>query len=509
MTSTPLNDIPAAQPLAQQTVRGGVWVALSSYFNIGFGFVANLILARLLTPGDFGIVSLATFFFALINLRPKLGLDTAFAQRAETNGILIQTHFISSFLAALLSLALALPIAALLPRFGYEAQIGWVLIGLAAIGISDALMSTAWVLLDKHLQFGHSSLWLSLSLPLSYLPAFYLALNGGGPWSLVAQMATYALFLLAGLWVICYRQLRPLWNMTWSFNTRVLRDLLRLGVWVGAGTAASTLLYQYDNFLVGSLVGVTTLGYYDRAYRLAQWPHVLISSNIARTAFFAYARLRDEPARLAKSLEMTIWLVTRLALSLALAIFVAAPDLIVVLLGERWLPSAPLLRILVLYSVMRPLLESAGVFLVAIGQPQRWNQLILWQALTLIAVATPLTVAWGAVGTALGVGVAFVLGLAISQRYLQQTLSNSAWRQPLTAPLIASLATLALYALISQWVEWNDLPIVVRAGLKFLYGGLGYGLLVWLLEPQASLKRVRYLWALLTQKEASNHAAQS
>lgn len=497
------------QPLARQTLRGGVWVALSSYFNIGFGFVANLILARLLTPSDFGIVSLATFFFALINLRPKLGLDTAFAQRTETSGVLIQTHLVSSFLAGLLSLALAVPVAAvILPRFGYEAQVGQLLIGLAAIGVSDALMGTAWVLLDKHLLFGHSSLWLSLSLPLSYLPAFYLALNGGGPWSLVAQTATYALLLLGGLWVICRRQLGHLWKTAWSFNFGVLRDLLHLGIWVGAGTVASTLLYQYDSFLVGSLVGVTTLGYYDRAYRLAQWPHVLISSTIARTAFFAYARLHDEPARLAKSLEMTIWLVTRLALALALAIFVSAPDLIVALLGERWLPSAPLLRILVFYSAMRPLLESVSIFFVAIGKPQRWNDLILWQALTLIAVATPLTAVWGAVGTAIGVGAAFVVGLGIAQRHLQQTFGDFAWPQLLAAPIIASLATLALAAPISQWAGWDDLPAALRASLRFLYGGLGYGLLVWLLEPQTSLNRALYLWALLTKQGTSSHASQ-
>jgi len=80
------------EPLVFRVVRGGLFVAASSYFNILFGFLANLVFTRLLAPEAFGTFALAMFFFSLLNLRPKVGVGQAFAQRPTTTGKLVGTH---------------------------------------------------------------------------------------------------------------------------------------------------------------------------------------------------------------------------------------------------------------------------------------------------------------------------------------------------------------------------------------------------------------------------------
>lgn len=491
---------PAAEtPLAFRAVRGGLWVAAGSYFNIGFGFLANLALTRILAPEHFGIFALAWFFFSLINLRPKIGIGYAFAQRKETTGELVGTHLVLDVTAGLLTLLLAGIAVPVLRALGYSWDIIWVTLALAGVGVSDSIMGTAWVLLDKELHFGQTSLVSSLVFPLSYLPAFWLALHGGGYWSLVAQNATYALLLLVGMWWAARRRLPHVWQLRWQFDRRVAVSLVRFGAMVGVAALAGMLVGQFDNFLVGTFVSVATLGFYDRAYRIAQWPSLLLSSVVNRVAFYTYARLQDDQVRLQKTATMTMWLITTLALPLALAIFVSAPDLVALLYGERWRPSALFLRFLVVYSLLRPLLDNAGSLFVAVGRPQRTTIVVAIQAVALMAIATPLTLTYGAVGTCVGVGMAFVVGLMLTYRYVCQTVALSlrdAFAAPAAAVILATLA----YLLLARAVDLNLLPLAVRVVVKAGFAAGAFFAVMLAVQPRRLIERSAYVWRLTMRR---------
>jgi O-antigen/teichoic acid export membrane protein len=477
-------------------VRGGVFVAASSYFNILFGFLANLLLTRLLAPEAFGTFSLAMFFFSLLNLRPKVGIGQAFAQRASTTGELIGTHLALDVAAGLGSVALAVAAAPVLLALGYARPVVWVTLALAAVGVSNSVMGTAWVLLDKELRFGRVSLVTSLAFPLSYIPGFALALRGGGYWSLVAQNATYAVLLLVGLWWACRRTMPQVWQTRWRFNKVIAREFLRFGAVVGLGTIAAMLTLQFDNFLVGSFSGVDTLGFYDRAYRIAQWPTLLVGNVLARTAFYAYAKLQDDVDRLTKTFTMSLWLITTLALPLALAIFTSAPDLVRLLYGDRWLPSALFVRFLVVYSLLRPLLDNAGLLFVAVNKPARKTIVSAIQAGTLMIAATPLTLGYGAVGTCVGVGIAFVAGLALTYRYVRATV-DLALLDALAVPVVAAVLSMAAYLLLTRTVDLNVLPLAVRVLAKAGFAAAAFFAVMLALQPRRLVERSGYVWRLL------------
>lgn len=491
------------EPLAYRVVRGGLWVALSSYFTHGFGFLANLALTRLLAPEDYGVVALATFFSALIGLRPKLAVNQAFAQRQETTGELVGTHMVLDVSAAAATVALALLAVPLLRALGYSQDVAGVVLALAVVGVAEALLSTASILLDRELHFGRTSLVSSLAFPLSYVPAFWLALHGGRYWSLVAQTATYALLLLGGMWWAAGRQLPAVFRLRWRFDRAIAGDLLRFGGLVGLGTLAAMLVTQFDSFLVGTYVGLATLGFYDRARRIAQWPSLLVSSVLARTAFYTYARLQNDAERLAKSVTMTCWLLALLAIPIALAVFVSAPDLVALLYGERWLPSAPFVRFLVVYSLLRPLVDLAGSLLVAVGRPQRATAIYLLQLGTLAIVGLPLTLAHGAIGTCIGVGLAFVAGASLAYRYV---------RQATPASFLDTLGLPGLAAAAVALVGWrlggvSALGLWPRALRVSLAGGLAlaafYALLL-IVQRRRFIGRLAYVWRLLLAREVVN-----
>ncbi len=491
---------PNAPPLAVRIVRGGATVALASYWLFGFGFAANLILTRLLTPADFGVFALATFFFALFNLRPKLGVDFAFAQHPQTDAAASGTLAALSLGAGLASLALTLLAAPLLLFFHYEAPVVIALLVLASIGVSDSIMGIAWVQLDKALLFTRVNIVTAVAFPLSYLPAFYLAFSGGGYWALLAQNVLYALLLLGGLWLAARRALPEIWRTRWFFSKTLARQFLHFGVFVGLTTVFATLVYQFDNFLVGTFVGVDTLGYYDRAYRIAQWSSILVGSVLTRTAFYAYSRLQNDIVRLTKTATMSLWIVTTLAVPIALAIFVGADELILFLFGAKWLPSALFLRFLVVYSVLRPLLDDANSLFIAVGHPRRTTLVTVIQAIVIVVAATPLTLRWNAVGAAIGVGITFAAGLVVTYYFVRRTLPDLDLRDIFLLPVIAAGVTLLIALPTAEWLRAQNLPLFITlllesGGVMFLYL-----LLLYATRPRRTRERVAYVWGLLRHR---------
>ena len=481
-------------------VRGGFTVALTSYFLFGFGFLANLVLTRLLTPADFGIFSLATFFFSLFNLRLKSGVEVAFAQHPRSDAEASGTFAVLNISTALASLLVALIAIPILRALNYESAVLVALLVLAAVGVSDAVAGIAWGQLDKALLFTRVNIVTIIAFPLAYLPAFYLAYHGAGYWALLSTNILYSLLLLVGLWFTARRALPEIWNARWKFSAHLARQFLRFGMVVGLATIFATLVYQFDNFLVGTFVSVETLGYYDRAYRIAQWSSILVTTVLARTAFYAYSRLRDDSVRLTKTATMSLWIVTMLAVPIALAIFVSADELVMFLFGPKWMPSVVYLRFLVVYSVLRPLLEDANSLFVAIGKPRRTTIVSFVQAVVILLAATPLTFQWGAVGTAIGVGITFVAGLGVTYFFIRRTLPALNLWQAFLLPTLIAIATLVITLPLAQWLRGWNLPLVILLCLEASSVMAIYFALTFFARPQLTRERAVYVWRLMRNR---------
>lgn len=481
--------------IAQRAVRGTVIVLASSYTNMAIGIVYGIIMARLLEPAHFGIFQLGMFFFTLFDLRNKLGLDYALIHHPSTTSELIATHWTLQTGMAMLSLLLISLAAALIVRLDYPSATAPIMIALAVFMMIEATGTTARALLEKELVFARSTLVVTGSLFFSYLAAIGLAMLGCTYWALVGQVAVNAALSSAGFWWT-FRHVQPRPTIRFHFNRAIALWLLRFGLVVSIGALATTILLMFDNFLVGTFVGAVALGYYAQAYKVAQWPTGLVTHIVARVSLPTYAKLQHDAQRLSKAFELSLWIILTVALPLALAIFVSAPDFLLLLYGEKWLPSAVLLRFLIGYSTLRPLLDDTGAFFTATGQPNKIATVLVVQAITLIICATPLTLAFGAVGTAIGVGIAFALGIALTYRFVSRVIALDLPHLFLP-PAIAAVGSIALYWTIANVMDFNVLPLLLRVLMK---GGIAVAvflLLILLLERQQLTTRVQYVWKFL------------
>jgi PST family polysaccharide transporter len=477
-------------------VRGGLWVAGASYWAIGFGFVANILLTRLLTPEVYGEYALATFFATLFQLRTKVGLPYAYAQERTVTGEAVGTVFTLDVLLWIGGFLLGLVAAPILLAFGYSWAIVAMMLALLFAALGDSLLSVFMTTLDRDLRFKPGSVIGSVILPLSYVPAFWLAWTGRGSLSLIGQALAFTLltFLFYGVFILM--RMRWMFGLRWRFDRSLARRFLGFGALSGIAAFLSTMVSQTDNFVVGTRNGAVALGYYDRAYRTAQWPNLLLNTLLVRSALFTYAQIKDDVQRLRKSVAMVIWLIVSMAAPIALALLLAAPDLILLVYGERWLPAVPPLRLLVIAALLRPISDNAFALFIGTGRPRAAIGIGALQLAIILGLGWLLAPAYGALGVGAAVILAYVAALVVAYRLTAVQLQLD-WMGLFAKPLLAAVLVIAGYLLLNRVLPLNDWPLWVRVVGKGGYAVIAYYVIGFLLQPRDTLERLRYIRRLL------------
>ncbi len=507
--TTPTRTSPSNDPstLSQRAVRGGLWVVASSYWMVLIGFLANIALTRIINDAvAFGTFAGAMFFVELLRLQNKLGLNYAYINyRPDPHDpaadSIARATYIGLELAAIAGgLLLASSGLVLLHWFGYGTWVAGgdqVLLVALILSLAAALdgFANVWrVLLEKELLFTGVSIVNMLVAPLAYAVGIVLALRGVGVGSLIGFVYVQYVLQLAGVLWLAWRAGLLAGRVRWQLDRPLAAHFLRYGGIVGLGMLATMLLTQLDNFYILTFVGVSVLGFYDRAYRTAQWPSTLLAALTARIALYTYAHLQDDMIRLQKSVAMVIWLIVMLAMPLALAIFLAAPDIIVLLYGPDWLPAAIFLRILVLFAVIRPLWENASNLFVAIGKPRLPLIFMTVQVAVLAIAGLPLTLWFGALGTTGAVGLAFAIGMLLIYRDILREVQINMVRE-LAVPFLVTLLTLGGYLLLTRIPALAELAVWWRVGWKLGYTFVAFYVLLFALQPHAMRERIRLIWA--------------
>lgn len=486
----------STQPVAQRAVRGGLWVAAASYWAIGFGFAANILLTRLLTPEDYGEYALATFFAMLFQLRTKVGLSYAYAQERTITGSAVGTVFTLDVLLGVGGLLIGLLAAPILLALHYSWPVVAMMLTLLAVSLGESLLSVFVISLEKELQFKPGSVISSIILPLSYLPAFWLAWTGRGSLSLIVQYVSFAVLSLSFFGVFVWRQMGWLRQLRWRFDRQLARRYLHYGALSGVASFLAGMVTQTDNFVVGTRNGVTALGYYDRGYRTAQWPNLLLNTLLARSALFTYAQIKDDAARLRKSVAMVIWLIVTTGAPIALALALAAPDLVLLAYGERWLPAVPILRLLVIAAMLRPIWDNAFALFIGIGRPRQAIWIGAMQLAIVLGLGWLLAGWYGPLGVGVSVVIAYLAALVAAQRVTAGLLQLDLMSL-FVKPALAAGLTIAGYLVLLRLLPVSEWPLLAGVIAKGVYAVAAYYLISFLLQPRATTERIRYIRSLL------------
>jgi len=455
--------------LTRSTLRGGAWLSAAAIVQVVLQLITVGVLARLLTPGDFGVVAAAMVVLELAQGIALMGMKPAVVQRAElSDGDMRTAHTIAIGLSTLLALLVfiaAAPIAALLrtPAATPMLQV------LALVFVVQAQSAVAEGLASRRRQFGLLAIRRTLSYFVGYaVIGVGMALLGFGAWALVAAKlgeATMAAILLS---IGCRHPRRLL------FDRAPMREFFGFGTGFSVSRIANSLANQADYFVVARTMGPAALGLYSRSYQIMRLPARLLGNVVEDAAFPSFSAIQSERERLARGLYRSLVLMNLLLFLAATGCAVLAPEIVAIALGPQWDEAAPLLALFALALPFRSSQRLASTVSRSTGA--NWR-IALGQIAYFLAVllGAYLGSRWGLEGLVLGVTAAILLQTVL-QFEIACRLTGLARRGVARAHLLPLPATLAfgvsLLAFAQELRNWTSSPLAVLVAATFAASGV-------------------------------------
>ncbi len=357
--------------LREKVIRGGSARICAQAANFLIRVGSLMVLARLLSPQDFGLIGMVTAFTGVLDLFRDFGLSAASVQRATVTEEQTSTLFWINVLVGGMLTIVALALAPLVATFYHEPR----LLSVTSVLAIGFLLNGAGVqhssVLQRQMRFTALALIGVVSLILSTVVAIAMAKAGYGYWALVAMTISTPLVATLGFWMAAS------WVPGTPRRRAGIRSMMRFG---GTVTLNGLVVYIASNFekvLLGRYWGAEAIGIYGRAYQLIRIPTDNLNSAVGEVAFAALSRLQDDPERLKRYFLKGYSLVVALTLPITIACALFADDVIFVLLGPKWNGAVEIFRLLAPTILVFALANPLGWLLSALGLVERLLKIAL------------------------------------------------------------------------------------------------------------------------------------
>lgn len=371
--------------------------------KFGLRMASMTLLARLLSPDDYGVVAMATAITGVLGSLREAGLSTATIQRPDITHTQVSTLF---WLNCAMGLAVAVLCGALAPVaawFFHHQELVLVIPALGLVGLIGSVGIQHNALMQRRMEFKQLMLRDLAGQLGGFIAGYTAARLGAGYWSLVVMEAVTVLISTVAIW----------WGCAWRPSRPGRYAEVRSMVSFGANVSGAALLTHFTNGLntmvLGYFHGSAAVGLYSRAQMLLSTPMGQVVQPIMSVARPALSRAAEDPQKLARVTGELMGLIAFTCAGIIAVLVPAADGLILLLMGERWLPAAPIFIALAPFAIIEPAAGMLATVLVASGHAAA---MLRWRVVSLVVIAAGLAVSvrWGPVAVAatyagLGLGV--------------------------------------------------------------------------------------------------------
>ncbi|WP_027483707.1 lipopolysaccharide biosynthesis protein [Deinococcus pimensis] len=471
--------------LKDRTFHALKWSYLSFFTNLLLQPLFSALLARLLGPKEFGVVAAATVLYSAGYFLADLGVGVALVQKKTLTNENVRAAFTASVVLGLLSTALAWVIAPLAGPYFEDPAVVPVARAYAASYILSTLVIVSTSLLRRALRFKPIMIAEVSSYVLGIgVTSVGMAYLGFGAFSLPIGVAVQYVVQLVVTYAFARHSLRPIFR--WS----AYRDLFGFGSRATLVTFLEFLSSNIDTLMIGRLYDSATLGLYNRAYNTVCMPLLGLARNFTRVLAPSFGQVQDDQAKLRTGYLTGLQALSLVLFTLAFGVLVCAPEIVHVLLGDKFAAAVPVMQVLALFIPFPVLSNLAAVLAEATA---RLNVKIAVQTVYLAVLAAAF---WGAHRAGLGLAgfalALFVVGVMrdVAYAFVARGIIGGhggailrAHLEGLAAGLLTGVALLAaVWPLRSSGVS----PFVIIA-VELVVGG-GAMLLVTLYGPSAELR---------------------
>jgi O-antigen/teichoic acid export membrane protein len=447
---------PARAPAMQNRVLLGLrWVAASAAVLQITRMIVAIVLARLLSPDEYGVAVLVLVFSSLVLVFSDLALGAAVVQRKDLSEDDRSTAFWISVGAGVVftiaGFALAGPIAALYDK----PSVAPLCRVLSLSFLISSLQVIPEALMLRDMRFKALELRMMVATLVSGAIAIAVAASGGGPWAIIVQQLVTVFVSMTLLWALSS------WRPKLRFSAASGRSL---GTFSGFLVGHRLLFYLHrnaDNFIIGKFVGSAALGAYAVAYNVMLAPFSKLGDPLQRVMWPTLSKMQDEPERMAVSWLRVNRLLAMITIPSLMGLVVVAPDFIPLALGDKWKPAVPLVQVLAWVGMLQALQGMNIDILMARNRTATIFRYTVFFTVVHIG-AFVIGVQWGVLGVAIAYAISSTFIEPVLTVLTSRAIGMSPWR------FVRNLLPVFAAALLMSAVVWVGRDLLLHAGVDLL-----------------------------------------
>ena len=468
LATLPVGDTEFAKPARdakRRSVRGGVTTVMSQALKFTVRTGSMMVMARLLSPEDFGLQGMVVAMTGFLSLFRDAGLSAVTVQRADISREQVSTLFwINVLVGTLLTLAL-LVASPSIAAFYHDPRLTRIAAFSAPAFLINSLSIQHYALLQRQMRFLHLAAIDVVSLAVSSLVGLVMALSGYGYWALVGMTVVLPLVTTILCWM-----LMP-WVPGLPRRDIGMRSMLSMGGMLTLNSLVVYLAYNTEKILLGRFWGPEALGVYGRAYQLISLPSDLLISAIATVAFPSLSSLQKDPERLQRAFLRGYSVVLSLTIPTTVCCALFAGQIVGIVLGPKWNEAVQLFRFMTPTILAFGFINPLAWFLISSGRVER-SMYISFLIAPVVILGAVVGVQFGPRGAAIAFSSMMTLltvpviawaraGTTLSARALW-----TAIRDPLAAGCVAGIFGFVVSRGLPAGVP---IPVVALAGALAVY----------------------------------------
>lgn len=348
--------------LKEKAVNGVIWTFIQRFMSIFIQFISNIVLARLLTPDDYGCIGMLTIFMLLSATIIDGGFSSALIQKKRPTQEDYSTIFFWNLGLSIVIYLILYFSAPVIARFYHTELLCPVLRVQGIVLIINALQTIQVNQLNKQFKFKKISIVTLLSSCISLSVTILMAYKGYGVWALVTQN-----LLMASIPTLIY-WLTNKWIPILTFSVESFKELFNFGFFMFLSSLTSTFVNNVQGLLIGHFYNASQMGYYSKAHRTEMLASTSITQVVSQVSYPLYAELQDNKQKLISTIKKLTLSVSFLVFPMMLLLILLAKPVFILLYSEKWLSAVPYFQILCIAGLAICLQAVNSQSIAAIGK---------------------------------------------------------------------------------------------------------------------------------------------
>jgi lipopolysaccharide exporter len=437
--------------LSGRVIRGGLWVFLLRGTRRIFDFARTLILARFLSPNDFGLMGIALISLQALETLSQTGFQTALVQKKGDVKEYLDVTWTFLFLRGVglfFLMSLAAPFVA---EFFNSPRARFVIQFLALSLLFQGLVNIRIVLFQKELIFRKQFLFEFSGFMADFVVSLSLVLVFQNVWVLVAGKIAGDITKIIASYALDF------YAPAIKFNLTKTKELYQFGRWITVANMLVFLVTECDNIVVGKLFGAIQLGFYRLASTIGNLPTTEITHVVSQVTLPAYSKLQDEREKIKEMFFRTLHFTTIVSFMISSLITALIYQFTSIFLGEKWLPIVMIAHVIVIAGLVRSIQAVTGPVFIALGKPKIETICQVVRFSVLIMLIYPLSRKYGIMGVPLSVLLSILITAILSCVLVTRVLRGEAKQlvRIILVPLLSFVGVLGVVVLFKLYVSVN------------------------------------------------------